>query len=166
MFKHRVCNIEYDNELNHRLNQRYFPSKELQPNFDPRPSCTKYTLFHSNDNPIKSTEELRRYPEFKPHYTFYSGTSKAPVQQALQGVDTESLLRNQFIALQKNDHAYYIPPLESDLYVSKSNVKDAQLNKDLYESIKNVVNPSSRCQQKLSPNIFNNSTRHNLLKYF
>ena len=42
---HKVCNIEYDNELNVRLNTRYFPSQELQPNYNPRPASSKYAFF-------------------------------------------------------------------------------------------------------------------------
>ena len=29
-----VCNIEYDNTLNKRLNERYFPNQTLQPNLE------------------------------------------------------------------------------------------------------------------------------------
>ena len=166
MSQHRVCNIEYDNELNQRMNQRYFPSKELQPNFDPRPVSTKYTLFHTLDSPPKTKEELRRYPEFQPQYTFYPGTTKAPVKHALQTVDTESLLRNQYMALQKNDHAFYIPALESDLYKNRSNLKDKPKAEELYNPISGMPNHVARCQEKLAPNTFHNSTRHNLIKNF
>ena len=30
---YQVCNIDYDNELNKRLQSRFFPSRNLQPNF-------------------------------------------------------------------------------------------------------------------------------------
>ncbi len=166
MSQHRVCNIDYDNELNQRMNQRYFPSKELQPNFDPRPVSTKYTLYHTNDSPPNTNEELRRYPEFQPQYTFYPGNAKAPVQHALKTVDTESLLRNQYMALQKNDHAYYIPPLESDLYNTRSNIKEKPKKEELLNPISGISNTMSGCQEKLAPNTFQNSTRHNLIKNF
>ena len=42
---HKVCNIDYDNELNTRINKRYFPSQSLQPNFSPVPTSTRYQKF-------------------------------------------------------------------------------------------------------------------------
>ena len=49
---YKVCNIDYDNQLNTRMNKSYYPSKELQPNFDPRPISTKYTHFMLEDRKI------------------------------------------------------------------------------------------------------------------
>ena len=44
MSKRHLCNYDYDNELNTKINSRHFPSTGLQPNFDPRPLSTKYSL--------------------------------------------------------------------------------------------------------------------------
>ena len=38
-------NIQYDNELNERMNKRYFPTGALRPVFDIRPVSTKYGHF-------------------------------------------------------------------------------------------------------------------------
>jgi len=162
MTQHRVCNIEYDNELNKRLHARYFPSKELPPNFDPRPVSTKYTHFHTNDLPPITTEKLRDYSDYNPMYTFFPGNAKAPVKKVLQEVDTESILRNQFMALQRNDQAYYIPPLESQLYRHQSTLKDKPKPHEVQESAFPIVKPITSCQKKLAPKTFHNSTRYNL----
>lgn len=156
---HQVCNIDYDNELNTRMNKRYFPSQELAPNFDPRPVSTKYSHFMIQDPPKESSVNLRVYPEYRTHQVFYTGTAKAPVQHALQQVDVESALGNRFLALQKNDHAFYIPPLQSDLYNQNSSLRDKPKTSEFVFNppmVKNV----DRCN--LAPRTFNNSTRYNL----
>lgn len=152
----QICNIDYDNELNQRINKRYFPSQELPPNFDPRPISTKYTHFMQQDPPLSSSTSLRSYPLYNTKDIFYPGTTKAPVQHALQQVDVESLLGNRFMALQKNDHAFYIPPYQSDLYKQHSNLQDKPKTQML------EVNIQSRTSCNLAPHTFNNSTRYNL----
>ena len=114
-----ICNIEYDNTLNKRLNDRYFPNQRLQPNLDPRPNSTKYQKFPFINNE-KPSVFLNKYPYFNPEKTFYPGNAKAPIHFVMDSVDTESRLRNQFFALQKNDQAQYIPSLNSSLYNMKS----------------------------------------------
>ena len=156
MFQHKVCNIDYDNALNKRLNERYFPSQELQPNFDPRPVSTKYTHFHTSDKPSKSF--LRKYPTFNTHKVFYPGNAKGPVNYGLSQVDIESTLGNRYMALQKNDHAFYIPPLKSDLYanVLETNPSPSSAHFLNPPIVKNV----DKCN--LAPHTFHNSTRYNL----
>ena len=46
----RSVNLDYDNELNKRLEIRYKPSESLQPLYDFRPVSTKYT--HINNKHI------------------------------------------------------------------------------------------------------------------
>ena len=156
-----VCNIEYDNELNNRLNTRYFPSQELQPNLSFRPEPTKYSHFKITNN-IPNNNYNMKYKPYSTHKVFNPGNAKAPVHYALDNVDVESRLRNQFFALQKNDNAFYIPDIYSDLYIN--NYNDAPKNKNyLYETVnnqKNNNNINDKCS--LAPNTFNNSTRYNL----
>lgn len=160
MFQHKVCNIDYDNALNTRLNKRIFPSHELQPNFDPRPVPTKYTHFMTKDEEIQSTIPLRNYPEFQTQKVFYTGNSKGPVQYALQQVDVESLLENRFIALQNNDKAFYIPSVKSDLYQNKGTLHSNTNKIDLHNLSSPIISNPNRCN--LAPNMFHNSTRYNL----
>lgn len=160
MSSHKVYNIKYDNELNERMSHRYFPSQILQPNFDPRPEQTKYTHYHSADQKEKTSVSLKTYPQFNPSKIFNTGNRKGPVQYALSQVDVESRLGNRYMALQKNDHAFYIPPLNSDLYeysMQTGNVfsmhqefqETASKNMDMYNT---------------APDIFQNATRTNLKK--
>ena len=160
MSSHKVYNIKYDNELNERMSERYFPSQILQPNFDPRPEQTKYTHYHITDQKEKTSVSLKTYPQFNPSKIFNTGNRKGPVQYALSQVDVESRLGNRYMALQKNDHAFYIPPLNSDLYeysMQTGNIismhqefqETASKNMDMYNT---------------APDIFQNATRTNLKK--
>ena len=158
MNNHRVCNVEYDNELNQRLNTRYFPSQTLKPNFDPRPVQTKYTLFQTLEEQPNANVSLNKYNNYTTKDVFYPGNSKAPVDFALDNVDVESLLRNQYFALQKNDRAYYIPNVDSILYEHHSHLADKP-KKEEFKKVNFKVNVD-KCN--LAPNNFNNSTRYNL----
>ena len=153
-----VCNIEYDNTLNKRLNERYFPNQTLQPNLEHRPSSTKYQKFPYISHETPSVK-LNRYNYFNPEKTFYTGNAKAPVFFALDNVDTESRLRNQFFALQKNDQAQYIPGMNSSLYNMKSKLQQKPHKNENYEKFEVKFNPD-RCN--LAPEQFNNNTRLNL----
>ena len=82
------------------------------------------------DSSPKTNVELRNYPEFNTPKVFYTGNAKGPIQYALQQVDTESLLENRFMGLQKNDHAYYIPSIHSDLYKNKGSLNTKENNID------------------------------------
>ncbi len=160
MFQYKVCNMDYDNMLNQRLNQRYFPSNELQPNFDPRPLSTKYTHYMTENPTKQSNEILRNYPTFETSKTFFPGNAKAPIHGALQQVDLESLLNNRFMALQKNDHAYYIPSTNSELYNHNSNLQDKPSQINTY--MKTNLPPKNIDKCNLAPKVFHNSTRYNL----
>lgn len=156
---YEICNIEYDNTLNKRLNSRIFPSANLQPNFDMRPVSTKYTKFLVDSTTLQnqSNENKMQYKYFNPHSMMYTGNAKAPVHYALDNVDVESKLQNRFFALQKNDQATYIPNLNSQLYKHDSNVQNKPKNQ--YTDVVYSFNPDP-CN--LAPNTFNNSTRYNL----
>ena len=155
----KVCNIEYDNTLNKRIVDRYFPNQSLQPNLDPRPSSTKYQKY-----PFikieKNSVNLNKYPYFNPEKTFYTGNAKAPIHFVMDSVDTESRLRNQFFALQKNDQAQYIPSLNSSLYNMNSPLQQRPNNSENYNKIENIAFNPDKCN--LAPETFNNNTRLNL----
>ena len=159
-----VCNIEYDNELNERMNTRYFPSQHLRPNFDPRPLSTKYEKFNKSSltktlPPLPKTSNEKH--TFSPKKVFYPGNSKAPVHYALQSVDVESHLRNQYHLLQKNEKLGYAPHNNSSLYSLKDQggILKANNIKMNNAEVDFSFNPD-RCN--LAPVAFNNSTRYNL----
>ena len=100
--------MEYEDELNRRLDNRWAPSAPLKPLFEFRPVGTKYTTFHVADEPRSTKVPLYTYKdaEFNP--------GRGPTDGFK--VDVESRLRSQFMALQKSDQAAYIPSFTSDLY--------------------------------------------------
>jgi len=104
-------NLEYDNELNKRLENRNTPSGPLQPIFDIRPVATKYTMFHTVDTKINSTPSS----QYDPYQVFNPG-DRAPIDYFIRNIDVESTLRSQFFALQQSPQAVYVPELNSQLY--------------------------------------------------
>ena len=103
-------------ELNDRIAGRFFPDAPLEPHYDPRPVSTSRTIFPMMDprRPVKepkqdySTYDIKR--NFAP-----SNSSVGPFSG--YAVDTENLLRNSTIALQKYDlPSQYIPSSQGDLY--------------------------------------------------
>jgi hypothetical protein len=105
-------NLEYDNELNKRLENRNVPSVLLQPIYDIRPVATKYTIFHTDDKNQNYNQNQNQY--YDPHQVFNPG--KAPIDYFIKNIDIESTLRSQFFALQQSPQSVYIPELNSQLY--------------------------------------------------
>lgn len=104
-------------ELNDRMQSRYFSDIPLAPNFDPRPIPTKYSLFpivnRRTESSVKITPEITHHVELN----FNPGTDNAPPSGYLQNIDTETVLRNQTVALQHGAYqGVYIPSTQSDLY--------------------------------------------------
>ena len=147
-----ICNIDYDNELNKRLQTRIFPSQSLPPLYDDRPVSTKYSFFQIVEEKQPSITELHKYNTYSPSSTFNPG-NRGPVDYFINNVDTESVLRNQFMALQKSNKAIYVPELTSDLYMNSYNYKKT------YTETKCTTNT---CNKELAPNTFHNFTRYNL----
>lgn len=132
------------------INERNIPSRPLKPNFDFRPQPTKYTDFQVIDQTLESNVPLLKYPKsgFNPGY-------RGPSDEFFEKIDLESHLRNQYMALQRNPQAYYVPKLNSDLYNNPMNYEKE------YTSFRSNQN---RLCKKLDPNIFHNSTRYYLKK--
>jgi hypothetical protein len=103
-------------ELNDRMASRYFSDSPLQPNYNPRPVPTKYSLFPIIDRKTPVKEVLLPYVDYSLSNNFNPGNAKAPISGFLKNVDTETILRNQAFALQKSDQSVYVPTSQSDLY--------------------------------------------------
>ena len=112
----KVCNIDYDNELNVRLSVRNEHSRPLQPQFSLRPVSTKYALLPIIDMVVPSSVPLEVYPIYQPGKVFNPGNNVAPWSGFATNVDVESTLRSQFMALQRNEQSVYIPSSDSDMY--------------------------------------------------
>lgn len=100
-------------ELNTRIQSRFAPDNALRPNYDPRPVSTKYSLFPIIDRKTPTKEYLKPSTE-------YLGDSFSPLinnSPFLRNVDTETILRNQTVALQNGiGQSVYVPSSKSDLY--------------------------------------------------
>lgn len=122
-----VGQMDRTEELNNRISQRIISDVDMQPNFDPRPISTKYSLLPVVDSYARSTEAFKPYLDYHSEIMFYPGDRKAPVNGILNKIDLESDLRNQNYLLEKYDLGNkYIPSLESDLY--KVQVKSSDNN--------------------------------------
>jgi hypothetical protein len=142
--------MEYEDELNHRLERRWLPSSSLKPLYDSRPTSTKYTCFQSVDDPTPSNVPLMEYKEYSS--SVFNPGNRAPVDYYMKSVDIESKLRSQFMALQKADQAVYIPDLSSEIYTAKGGTKEKE-----YTEVSNIK--SRNPPTKLEPFAFGNMTR-------
>lgn len=138
-------------ELNERIQGRYFPDNTLRPNYDPRPVPTKYNKFHIIDPEyrIRIKEPLHNYypinnttlGESKTPF-FYSGSNNAPI---MRNIDLETNLRNQSNALQHGAYqAEYVPSSKSDLYkveVPNSSISGEQPFPELFHNYSYTSRP-------------------------
>jgi hypothetical protein len=107
-------------ELNARIQSRFIPDNALRPNYDPRPVSTKYALFPTIDRKTPSEKLSTKYldglgvtsPPTSP--SFYPLINNSPF---IRNIDTETILRNQTVAIQNGiGQSVYVPSSNSDLY--------------------------------------------------
>jgi hypothetical protein len=104
-------------ELNNRMSNRQFPDAPLEPNFTPRATPTKYSLFPIVNLRKPATEPIYQQEPYNQYNNFNPGTARAPPSGFLNNIDTETVLRNQTFALQKGaGQNAYVPTLNSELY--------------------------------------------------
>jgi hypothetical protein len=142
--------MEYEDELNHRLERRWLPSTSLKPLYDMRPKSTKYTCFQTVEEPRRSNVPLMEYQEYSSN--IFNPGNRAPVEYYMKSVDVESKLRSQFMALQKSDQAAYVPDISSELYNAKGGTKEKE-----YTEVSDIK--SRNPPTKLEPFTFGNMTR-------
>jgi hypothetical protein len=123
-------------ELNSRINTRYFPDSPLEPNFDPRSIPTKYSHFPIINRRKQTHEPVVPYLDYNARINFNPGTQRAPPSGFLNNIDTETILRNQTFALQRGaEQGIYVPSSNSDLYkvtVPSGSIQDPQPHPDLF----------------------------------
>lgn len=102
-------------ELNDRMKERQFPDSPLEPMFAPRSVQTKYSHFPIINRRKPMNEPAIPYLDYNT-VNFNPGTQRAPPSGILKNIDTETVLRNQTMALQKADQSVYVPSSTSDLY--------------------------------------------------
>jgi hypothetical protein len=113
-----VGQFERLDEINHRISSRHFSDYPLEPNFSPRPVSTKYNLLPimaKNSNPEPKVH-IQTQLEHIVGLNFNPATRNGPYKTYARNVDTETILRNQTMALQKSSQSVYVPSSESDLY--------------------------------------------------
>jgi hypothetical protein len=157
------CNQERTQELNNRIYERNIPGGSLEPNYDPRPSSTKFQIFPTLDAANNNFDSV---PIYNSESTFNPGTSKGPWTGFSHNINLESSLRNQFFGLQNNDHAQYVPSSNSDLYDVKinNNKNIIQPHPQLFKEVDfEPFNPNCLGQGN---NLFNNHTRQQLLDIY
>jgi len=104
-------------ELNMRMSDRHFPTRELQPNFGLRPVPTKYSLFPVIEQRAPREVPIVDYPKHNLADNFNPATRPGPPTTYLANIDTESILRNQCVSLQRGaEQGVYVPSSESSLY--------------------------------------------------
>jgi hypothetical protein len=143
--------VDY-NTVNNKIYERQFPSQPLMPLYEERPVSTKYTFFQLIEERDKPKTGLLEYNPYS--IQVFNPGSRGQVDFYLNEVDTESRLRNQFMALQKSNQSVYVPELNSSLYVNEYSKP-----KEKYSSIECT---SRQAPANLAPNTFYNTTRMNL----
>ena len=153
-------------ELNERLGQRQIVDQPLQPNYDPRPVPTKYSLFPIVDRrKAAPPTPLVNYLEYSSKSVFAPIVShNAPVDTYFQNIDSESGLRNQYFALQKGaDQAIYVPESTSDLYgFSAVGRQEHQTHIDLFYKGQFNQTPNANVNPAIGGDRFFNHTRQQL----
>jgi len=148
-------------ELNERIQGRQFPDNPLRPNFDPRPVPTKYSLF-----PVIDRKTPSRYPlqkDYLDNSGFSPATQNGPPKAYLQNIDTETILRNQTVALQHGAiQGVFVPSSNSDLYkvsMPSPSVIQSQTFPDLFVRPSFEVSSKPIMNQPIGQSIFHNFTR-------
>jgi len=159
------CNNKRNIELDNRIYDRNIPSSALQPEFSFRPVSTKYAVMPILDQRKVPSVPLNKYPRYNLEKTFNPGTTQAPWNGFASNINKESILRNQFFAIQKCEQSVYIPPSNSSLYNINMpyDASFVQPYTDLFDKPDfEYFNPNLD-STKIGYEIFNNNTRVQLL---
>ena len=151
-------------ELNSRVTERHFPDRGLQPNFDPRPVPTKYSLFPVIERRAPVSVPIAEMPKHNLSNNFAPSTRLGPVSTYLANIDTETILRNQTTALQHGaEQGVYVPSSQSSLYnVSAVGRSEMQTHPGLFEQRQYETMPTTLDQYGVGVNYLYNHTRTQL----
>ena len=122
-------------ELNDRISDRHFPTRELQPNFGPRPVPTKYSIFPIIERRTPTQVPIKEMPKHNTLDNFNPATRTGPPSTYLANIDTETILRNQGVALQRGaEQGVYVPSSQSSLFNTQAvGRQEAQTHPGLFE---------------------------------
>lgn len=153
--------LERTNFINLEIYKRNVSSTPLQPYLNIKPVCTRNTIFPMLDFRKGSNVSMLQRPTFDIEKTFNPSDRKAPNFSSY--INTESELRNQIFAIQKNPQSYYVPNENSDLYFYRFETNKENLNQPhkylfVNEKFENFnPNPDNLCWR-----VFNNPSRQDL----
>lgn len=164
------CNMDRVDELNQKILERNVTSCNSDILFSLRPQPTKYT-FPIIVNENKQCSNIINTP-FNTTKCFIPGTTKGPWSGYVSKVNDESVLRNQFFALQNSPQSVYIPNSNSDLYnhyIPQTNNNAELLFPNLFNNGINQQEGENRENREntnnlgiIGNNLLNNHTRQQL----
>ena len=156
------CNLDRSNELNERIYERNVPSSTLQPQFGIRPVATKYELLPIFDRRMPATVPIKQEVPYNIVATFNPGTAQGPWSGFAGNVNNESILRNQFFALQSNGQSAYVPSSTSDMY--QVNVNSNVIVNQPFPSLfsEPALAPFNPDENNIAINMFDNCTRQQI----
>lgn len=151
-------------DINRGVYERNLPSEMMYGQISFRPAPTKYVLLQDMiNNPMEKITSPTIQNEYSVSSVFNPGDRKAPWVGFSGNIDTESTLRNQFMALSRNDRAQWMPGSRSDMYREYSPTsieKEIQPFPRLFsQPIFNRVNPDV---YNLESAVWDNNTRQQL----
>jgi len=151
-------------ELNGRSLARFNTDIPLRPNIEFRSVPTKYARFPLIDRRTEAKVPIKQYPVYSTETSFSPMQSRGPVDGF--DVASESVLRNQYFALQRAPQAEYIPDSTSDLYkttVPNSSNPVDQPFPGLFDRYSlNTIAPIRNMDPKVGADTFLNNTRTQL----
>jgi len=121
----------------------------------------KYGYMQILDQRRSSVTPLQSYGTYSTSSVFNPGNAQAPWSGFSNNINTESILRNQFFALQNCEQSEYVPSSTSDLYQTKIDYKPVQQNHPLLFEKSDLV-PFNPNTSNVGNNLFNNHTRNQL----
>lgn len=152
-------------ELNERLQTRHFSDQPLQPNFDPRPTPTKYARFPMIERRAPVSEPIQSGVPFNIGTNFNPATRRGPVGAYLANIDTDTVLRGYYNALQNGaEQSVYVPKSTSDLYHLPEVVgrQETQTHPGLFARGEVYTTSGSDIASQLGHQQFSNYTRFQL----
>jgi hypothetical protein len=148
-------------DLNARMAERQFPDQALQPNFEARPVSTKYALFPAIDRRAIPTVPILQAPKYDQYKSFSPATSNGPFATDLANVDTETILQNRHVILQKGaDQGVYVPSSRSNLYgFSATGRQESMDDREMLFQRHELATRMPEVARKIGQDRFNNNTR-------
>lgn len=104
-------------DINRGIYSRNIPSDIMYTDISQRPSPTKYVLLSDIvTRNVDQPNSRETSGEYSVSSVFNPGNRMAPWNGFSQNIDTESNMRNQFMALSRNDRSQWMPSSRSDMY--------------------------------------------------